>query len=99
MEFFLPSLIDKYRFSDQINIIIDFNNQDVDTEFIKLIMYYFNLYYPLLINKINVFNFNLTNIETNFSFREELDSLNRFKVFFPYFSKLIFGANLTSTIL
>ncbi len=81
MEFFLPSLIDKYRFSDQINIIIDFNNQDVDTEFIKLIMYYFNLYYPLLINKINVINFNLANIETNFSFREELDSLNKFKVF------------------
>ena len=80
MEFFLPSLIDKYRFSDQINLIIDFNNQEVDSEFIKLIMYYFGLYYPLLIHKINVINFNLANIETDFSFREELDTLNKFKV-------------------
>jgi len=78
MEFFLPTLTDKYRFSDQVNMIIDFNNQEVDTEFIKLIMYYFSLYYPLLINKINVINFNLANIETNFSFREELETLNKF---------------------
>ena len=82
MEFFLPSLIEKYRFSDQINLVIDFNNQEVDTEFIKLIMYYFTLYYPLLINKIHVVNFNLANIENNFSFREELESLNKFKVLF-----------------
>lgn len=80
MEFFQPTLIDKYRFSDQINIIIDFNNQEVDTEFIKLIMYYFSLYYPLLIHKIHVINFNLANIETDFTFREELDTLNKFKV-------------------
>ena len=82
MDFFLPSLIDKYRFSDQINLIIDFNKQEVDSEFIKLIMYYFNLYYPLIIHKIHVVNFNLACLETNFSFREELESLNKFKVLY-----------------
>jgi hypothetical protein len=80
MEFFLPTLIEKYKFSDQINIVIDFNNQDMDTEFIKLIMYYFNLYYPLLINKIHVVNFNFENVQTNFSFIEELEVLNKLKV-------------------
>ena len=80
MEFFLPTLIDRYTFSDQINIIIDFYNLELDTEFIKLIMYYFNMHYPLLIHKIHLINFNLSNIENDFTFREELDSLNKFKV-------------------
>lgn len=80
IECVLPTLRQKHSFSDQINIIIDFSDQDVDTELIRFIMTYFHNYNPLLLAKVHVVNFEFQNLKKNISFRNELDNLDIFRV-------------------
>ena len=92
IECVLPTLREKCNFSDQINIVIDFSDADADTELIRFIMTYFNNYYPLLLGKIHIFNFEFNNLKKNFSFRNELDVLDFFRVLFfnNFFRILLF---------
>lgn len=80
MECVLPTLKEKHGFSDQVNIMIDFSDQDADTELIRFIMTFFNNYHPLLLGKLHVLNFEFNNLKKNFSFRTELDKLDFFRV-------------------
>ena len=57
IEFVLPSLIDIYNFSDEINIYIDHENSDVDIELISIILHFMSLHYPLRLNTIYAANF------------------------------------------
>lgn len=56
VEFLQPALIDTLKFSDQISILIDFEQNEVDSELIKMIMAYLNDYYPLKLSKIFIIN-------------------------------------------
>lgn len=80
IEFVLPVLKEKYNFSDQINILLDFYNLDADTELIRFLMHYLNNYYPLILGKINIVNFEFNNLKKNMSFRNDLDVLDFFRV-------------------
>jgi hypothetical protein len=80
IEFVLPTLKEKYNFSDQINLLIDFNDSDADTELIRFIMHYFNSYYPLMLGRVNIVNFEFNNLKKNLAFRSELDVLDFFRV-------------------
>jgi len=76
----LPMLREKYNFSEQINIIIDFDEKDADTELIRFILFYLNNFYPLLLAKMHVVKFEINNLKKNISFRKELETLNLFRV-------------------
>lgn len=52
VEFFLPVLKEKYNFSQEFNIYIDFDNNAIDFDLVKIILYYFNTMYPLALNRI-----------------------------------------------
>jgi len=76
----LPFLKEKYNFSEQINIIIDFFDKDADTELIRFILIYLNNYYPLILGRMHVLKFEINHLKKNISFRKELETLNLFKV-------------------
>ena len=61
IEFVLPSLKSLLNFSEEINIFIDYNNEIVDTEIVRLLLYYINNNYPLVLNRICVDNYKLKN--------------------------------------
>jgi hypothetical protein len=84
----LPMLREKYNFSEQINIIIDFDEKDADTELIRFILIYLNNYYPLLLAKMHVVKFEINNLKKNISFRKELETLNLFRVCFIFNVKI-----------
>jgi len=80
VEHVLPILKDKYNFSDQINIVIDFNKGEADAELISFIMYYLNNYYPLILGKFHVVDFDFEKLRKNISFRNELSDIDYFRV-------------------
>jgi hypothetical protein len=80
VEHLLPTLKEKYNFSDQINIVLDFDNNDADTELIRFIMYYINCYYPLILGKLHIINFQFETLKRNLSFKNELGDLDFFRV-------------------
>lgn len=88
IENLIPTLKEKYSFSDQINIVIDFENNDADTELIRFLMYYFNCYYPMILGKFHVINFQLETLKKNLSFKNELVDLDFFRVFFYLISRI-----------
>lgn len=79
IEHLIPILKEKYNFSDQINIVLDFDNKDADTELIRFLMYYLNNYYPLILGKLHILNFNFENLKRNISFINELGDLDAFR--------------------
>lgn len=62
IEIFQVILIEKYSFSKEVNIYIDFNNNEIDIEFIRIILHFFTSYYPLLLNKICIDKYISTNV-------------------------------------
>ena len=52
MELYLPILKEKFVFSEEINIYLDFDGNEIDTEFTKIILVYFSMFYPLSLNKL-----------------------------------------------
>lgn len=80
MEVLIPILKEKYSYSDQINIVLDFDNSEADTEFIKFILHYFNSYYPLAIGKFHIVNFPFEKLKKNMTFKEEMQKLDIFRV-------------------
>lgn len=92
IEFILPSLVEFYRFSDEINVYIDFNNKAVDPELIRIILHYFNQIYPLCLNIICIDNYANTidktdDLTENFIAKE--DPFNCVIFSSPNFSSLI----------
>lgn len=57
IEFLQPALVETLKFSSQINILIDFEQNDVDSELLKMIMTYLNDYYPLKLSKMFIINY------------------------------------------
>ncbi len=80
LEVLLPILREKYAFSDQINIILNFDHYEADTELIKFIFYYFNSYYPLQISKFHIVNFAFEKLKKNLTFKTEMEELDYFRV-------------------
>lgn len=80
LECFLPSIREKLNFSDQINIVLDFNYLDADSEFIRFLLYHMNNYYPLVIGKMHIINYELYNLKKNLPFRMDLINIDKFRV-------------------
>ena len=80
IENILPSLKEKYNFSDQINIVIDFDGYNADTELIRFILHFFNSYYPLILGRIHIIQFEIDSLKRNLAFRNDLDILDFFRV-------------------
>jgi hypothetical protein len=80
LECFLPSLREKLNFSDQINIVLDFDNLDADSEFIRFLLYHMNNYFPLVIGKMHIVNYELNNLKKNLPFRMDLANIDKFRV-------------------
>ncbi len=79
----LPYLKEKFKFSDLINLTINFGGQEANTELINYIMNSFNKYFPLGLGKINIVNFRVDSLRKNITFRNEIDNID-------YFRNLIF---------
>lgn len=92
IEFILPSLIELYKFSDEINVYIDFNNKAIDPELIRIILHYFNQIYPLCLNIVCIDNYDNTvdktdDLTENFIAKED-----------PFNCVIFSGPNFTSLI-
>ena len=79
----LPYLKEKFKFSDLINLTINFAGQEANTELINYIMNSFNKYFPLGLGKVNIVNFRVDSLRKNITFRNEIDNID-------YFRNLIF---------
>jgi hypothetical protein len=79
----LPYLKEKFKFSDLINLTINFGGQEANTELINYIMTSFNKYFPLGLGKVNIVNFRVDSLRKNITFRNEIDNID-------YFRNLIF---------
>ena len=79
----LPYLKEKFKFSDLINLTINFGGQEANTELINYIMNSFNKYFPLGLGKVNIVNFRVDSLRKNITFRNEIDNID-------YFRNLIF---------
>ena len=79
----LPYLKEKFKFSDLINLTINFSGQEANTELINYIMNSFNKYFPLGLGKVNIVNFRVDSLRKNITFRNEIDNID-------YFRNLIF---------
>ena len=79
----LPYLKEKFKFSDLINLTINFSGQEANTELINYIMNSFNKYFPLGLGKVNIVNFRVDSLRKNITFRNEIDNID-------YFINLIF---------
>ena len=79
----LPYLKERFKFSDLINLTINFGGQEANTELINYIMNSFNKYFPLGLGKVNIVNFRVDSLRKNITFRNEIDNID-------YFRNLIF---------
>jgi hypothetical protein len=75
----LPYLKEKFKFSDLINLTINFAGQEANTELINYIMNSFNKYFPLGLGKVNIVNFRVDSLRKNITFRNEIDNIDYFR--------------------
>lgn len=87
IEHIIPFLKEKYCFSDEISIIYDSNNKPVNIELIRMILYYINLFHPLVLLKIMIVNAKLveeSNLKDNQNFikkiKNQLREENKFSI-------------------
>lgn len=87
IEHIIPFLKEKYCFSDEISIIYDSNNKPVNIELIRMILYYINLFHPLVLLKIMIVNAKLveeSNLKDNQNFikkiKNQLREENKFNI-------------------
>lgn len=78
MEFVQPLLKERFKFSEEINILVDFFDGLADTELIRYLIHYLTLNYPLLVNKIYLCNFQIDELRKNFSFLDEIQKEDKF---------------------
>ena len=86
-----------FQFSDKINIIISFNGLEQNTELISFIMIYINNYFPLIVNKMHIVNYNITLLKKNITFQESLDKIDYFRLIY-FHSNKNYSSLLTKTI-
>ncbi len=79
IEHILPLLIEKFHFSNLVNLIINFRGQDANTELINYILTSFNNYYPLGLCKVHIVNFQVDSLRKNRTFRNEIDNIDYFR--------------------
>lgn len=79
IEHVLPSLIEKYGFSQLVNVTINFGGGEPDTEMISYIMSCFTNFYPLGLGKINIVNYKVEMLVQNKTFKDSLDHLDNFR--------------------
>ena len=76
-----------FQFSDKINIIISFNGLEPNTELISFIMIYINNYFPLMVNKMHIVNYNISLLKKNITFQESLDKIDYFRLIYFHNNK------------
>ena len=98
IEIVLPLLKkNKFTFNDKINVIINFNGDEPNTELITFLITYLNNFYPLMLNRMHIINFDIKKLKTNKTFKEDLDKIDYFR--FIYFqSNKTFTTILAKTI-
>ena len=79
IEHILPLLIEKFHFSNLVNLIINFRGQDANTELINYILTSFNNFYPLGLCKVHIVNFQVDSLRKNRTFRNEIDNIDYFR--------------------
>lgn len=75
----IPSLKLRCYFNERINIIINFNQDEVNTEMISYILHWINMFYPLVINKFFIVNFDEETLFKNVAFKNELEDSDYFQ--------------------
>jgi hypothetical protein len=80
LEVILPIIRENFNFSDQINLVIDYDDYDLDTEMIRFLFHYINSYYPLILGKVHIVRFDISNLKKNLAFRKDLSNLDLFNV-------------------
>ena len=79
IENILPILKKNYFFNNKINILINFNSQEPNTELITFLMTKLNNIYPLILNKIHIINYDINLLKKNKSFQESLFKIDLFQ--------------------
>ena len=79
IENILPSLQKKYFFNNKINILINFNSEEPNTELITFLMMKLNNIYPLILNKMHIINYDINLLKKNKSFQESLYKIDLFQ--------------------
>ena len=79
IENILPSLQKKYFFNNKINILINFNSEEPNTELITFLMMKLNNIYPLILNKMHIINYDINLLKKNKSFQESLFKIDLFQ--------------------
>ena len=90
IEIVIPCL-EKHKviLGEKINIIINFNGDEPNTELITFIITYLNNFYPLKLNKINVVNYEIHKLKENVIFTNSLDNIDYFNVLYFHSNKSI----------
>ncbi len=76
IEHVLPILKEKYNFMDEINMVIDFNNGEGETDLTSFIMHFLNSYYPMILGKLHVIEFNIKAVRNNKLFVQDMRKMN-----------------------
>lgn len=80
IECILPLLISKLHFNQSINLIINFNNDEIDTELICFLLSYLDRMYPMITNIIHIVNYNIESLKRNKVFIEDIEYYDSLKV-------------------
>lgn len=81
VEIVYPSLQkENKKFNDRINIILNFNGEEPDTELITALLNYLDIFSPLIINKMHIVNYNVKKLKGNLTFRKNLEKIDFFGV-------------------
>lgn len=79
-ECILPLLISKLHFNQSINLIINFNHDEIDTELICFLLSYLDRMYPMIINLIHIVNYDIESLKRNKVFIEDIEYYDSLKV-------------------
>ncbi|MCQ2818059.1 MAG: SEC14 family lipid-binding protein [archaeon] len=79
LEIVLPILNERFNFSSLINLIINFDGNEADTEMITYLMTNFNNYYPFGLGKVHIVNFQVEKLIPNKSFRDQVGQFDLFR--------------------
>lgn len=88
VEIVYPSLQkDEKKFNDKINIILNFNGEEPNTELITVLLNYLDIFSPLIINKMHIVNYDVKKLKGNLTFRENLEKIDFFGVMYFHNNK------------
>ena len=83
VEIILPALKDNGKyFNNKINILINFNGEEANSEMITFIMTYMDNLFPLTLNKMHIINYSIKKLKQDITFQESLEKINYFQMIF-----------------